>query len=218
MPTLTLAFKGKTLQVLSLEEAGISIGRNSGQDIQIDSLAVEPEHARIKYHDQQWLLIQGDHENTTFVNHKPVQKHILQNNDLIRIGKHTLQYRDTDMLVTESNDFSGHNDIIQDTHILPMEPDLSLTTQASRTGLLQIMNGKNLGKTIKLQSGLTDLGQLGMTPALIALRSDGYFISNLAKDYTLSVGDHEIGDKSWPLHDGDMIKLDQLTLQFHLQA
>jgi len=218
MPTLTLAFKGKTLQVLPLEGASIAIGRDVGQDVQIDSLAVEPEHAKINFLDQQWHLLQGDHDNTTFVNHKPVQKHLLQNNDLIRVGKHTLLYRDDDIPVAEGFTLTGNEDIAPEQHISPQQPDVKSTSQATQSGLLQIMNGKNLGKTIKLQSGLTDLGQLGMSPALIALRSDGYFISNLTKDYTLSVGDHEIGDKSWPLHDGDMIKLNQLTLQFHLQA
>jgi len=212
MPTLTLAFKGKTLQVLPLLEDAITIGRDPGQNIHIDSLAVEPEHARIEYRDDQWILIQGQHDNTTFVNHKPAHEHPLHNNDLIRIGKHTLQYRD-----------EGLSQQVADGPVFehsekPEPPAVASPQPTIATGLLQVMSGKNLGKTFKLQSGLTDLGKLGMSPALIALRSDGYFISNLAKDYTLSVEDQDIGEKSWPLHDGDMIKLDQLTLQFHLDA
>ena len=209
MPTLTLAFKGKTLQVLPLSESAVTIGRDPGHDIHIDSLAVEPEHARIELHDNHWVLIQGQHDNTTFVNHKPLHEHPLQNNDLVRIGKHTLQFRDDDPATAN---------IDEPTLATPPTGSSPESPSATATGLLQVMSGKNLGKTIKLQSGLTDLSKLGMSPALIALRSNGYFISNLAKDYTLSVGDQEIGDKSWPLHDGDMIKLNQLTLQFHLHA
>ncbi len=220
MATLTLAFKGKTLHVYPLTDGPLTIGRDAGCDIQIDSLAVEPQHARLMIQDNIATLTQCKHDNITYLNHKPVEEQVLEDNDMIRVGKHVLLYHDDDALV-EKDDVNLDviaQPVVQATppvnHIAKQQPKLSKATN----GWLQVMNGKMLGKTFKLRSGLTDLGKLGMLPALIALRSGGYFISNLADDDSLSVADKNIGDTSYPLHDGDVIKLGKITLQFHIQA
>jgi len=220
LATLTLAFKGKTLHVYPLTDGPLTIGRDSGCGIQIDSLAVEPQHARLMVHGNTATLTQCKHDNVTYLNHKPVEEQVLEDNDMIRVGKHVLLYRDDDAPV-EKNDVDVDvivQPAVQATppvnHVAKQQPKLSQATN----GWLQVMNGKMLGKTFKLRSGLTDLGKLGMLPALIALRSGGYFISNLANDDNLSVADKNIGDTSHPLHDGDVIKLGKITLQFHIQA
>lgn len=211
MATLTLAFKGKTLHVYPLQEGLYTIGRDSGCEIQIDSLAIEPQHARLIIKDGVCTLSNSNHENITYLNHKPVNEQVLEDKDIIRVGKHVLIYRD-DEIIAEDNTEPA-------TAVLANSP---ITKQSqpgiTNSGWLQVINGKMLGKTFKLRSGLTDLGKLGMLPALIALRSGGYFISSLADDGNLSVADKTIGDKSHPLHDGDVIKLGKVALQFHLHA
>lgn len=219
MATLTLAFKGKTLHVYPLKDGLLTIGRDPGSDIQIDSLAVEPQHARLIINGDTCTLSQGKHDNTTYLNHVPVEEQVLEHKDIIRIGKHVLIYRDDEMLIETDETptaivTAAESEPQLATAIIEEQPAPSIPTN----GWLQVMNGKMLGKTFKLKSGLTDLGQLGMLPALIALRSSGYYISSLADNDNVSVADEEIGDKSHPLHDGDMIKLGKVTLQFHLQA
>ena len=220
MPTLTLGFKGKTLQVFPLEEGLVNIGREPSCDVHIDSLAIGPQHARILTRDNICTITHNDNDNPIFVNHKPIDEHVLEHNDIIRIGKHTLRYR-TDSIQTSSDDEQPEQSADTAVPIFNDTEDKPIPTEANSAiaGWLQIMSGKNLGKTFKLHSGLTDLGKLGMSPALIALRSDGYFISNLAEADKLSVADtDDIGDKSHLLHDGDLIKIGKLTLQFHLHA
>lgn len=220
MATLTLAFKGKTLQVYPLQDGVLTIGRDPGCDIHIDSLAVEPQHARLMIQGDKFILTQTKHSNATHLNHKPIEEAHLENNDIIRIGKHVLMFNLDETLVEKSKPASN---IAKPTYSQQSSTVTSISKEHIDTdplnhGWLQVMNGKMLGKTFKLRSGLTDLGKLGMLPALIALRSSGYFISNLADSDTLSVANQTIGDKSHPLHDGDLIKLGKVTLQFHLQA
>lgn len=221
MPTLTLAFKNKILQVFPLEDGLVNIGREPSCDIHIDSLAIEPQHARIVVRDKLCTISQGNSDNPTFVNHKPIDEYVLQDNDIIRIGKHTLRYRDEDLQAPLDNEQTEFTTTPPQTVEQPIAASVKKTpkpTNPITAGWLQVMSGKNLGKTFKLQSGLTDLGTLGMAPALIALRQGGYFISNLTQDNELRVADQSIGDKSHPLHDGDVIKIGRLTLQFHLHA
>ena len=217
LPTLTLAFKGQTLQVFPLQDGLLNIGREPSCDIHIDSLAVEPQHARIVIRDQLCTLTQTNTENPTFVNHKPIEEHVLEHNDVIRIGKHTLKYRDETLktpLEEEPAIFTTPTPTPEAIEQVSEEIKMPPTND----GWLQVMSGRNLGKIFKLKSGLTDLGKLGMSPVLISLRENGYFISNLADDDPLRVADKDIGEKSHPLNDGDVIKIGKLTLQFHLHA
>lgn len=216
MSTLTLEFKGKILQAFPLEDGLLSIGREPGCDIHIDSLAVERQHARIIIRNDQSTISQSSPDNPTFVNHKPIDETILKHNDLIRIGKHTLRYRDEPLPVAVNNEKTefptkSAETIVQTSTVINDTP-------VPAAGWLQVMSGRNLGKIFKLRAGLTDLGTLGMTPTLIALRQSGYFISSLTRNNQLSVADQDIGEKSHPLNDGDLIKIGRLTLQFHLHA
>jgi len=195
----------------------MSIGREPSCDIHIDSLAVEPLHARIVNRDNTSTITQSSPDNPTFVNHKPITETILEHNDIIRIGKHTLRFRDEVLPTSIDKEQTEFTATPVESSSRPTATAIEATPEPS-AGWLQVMSGKNLGKTFKLHSGLTDLGTLGMTPALIALRRGGYFISNLTQDNKLSVADQDIGEKSHPLQDGDLIKIGRLTLQFHLHA
>ena len=61
-------------------------------DIQIDNLAVSGEHALIVTILNDSFLEDLGSTNGTLVNGNPVKKHILQNNDVIEIGKYKLKY------------------------------------------------------------------------------------------------------------------------------
>ena len=201
MPTLTLAFKGNTLQVIPLHDGLMTIGREPSSDIHIDSLAVSPQHARILLQGGKCVL-QNNTGEETFLNHQLVSEQALEDNDL-----------------------SEGDALPEIDHLAPVstpEPatDVPAATPAVNThkeGLLQVLSGANLGKTIKLRSGMTDLGKAGLAPALISLRRDGYYIANLGEDDNLLIGDENIGEKTWPLMDGDLIQIDKLKLQFHLE-
>lgn len=209
MPTLTLAFKGNMLNVIPLHDGLMTIGREPSCDIHIDSLAIAPLHARLLLRDGKCSL-QSSTGEETFVNHLPVSEQVLQNNDLIRIGKHTLLYASASEPLPEIN---------QPVTASTPEPAPASTpaTSNNREGCLQVLSGSHLGKMIKLRSGMTDLGKLGIARALVSLRHDGYYIADLGEDNNLQVSGENIGEKAWPLKDGDLIQINKLKLQFHLE-
>lgn len=84
-------------------------------------------------------------------------------------------------------------------------------------GWLQIMSGTGMGKTFKLKASLTDLGKLGMGPALISKRNHGYFITNLDEDVTISVDSRIVDAESTPLNNGDIIEVGDVMMQFYYQ-
>lgn len=92
MAKLILKFEERTLKEIPLGQGAVSIGRLPSNSVPIDNPAVSGQHARVLVEGGQFVLEDLNSRNGTFVNNKPVNKHILQEGDQIAIGKHTLVF------------------------------------------------------------------------------------------------------------------------------
>lgn len=196
MAKLTLSFKDKKLKMFPLSGPELIIGRAPECAIQIDSLAIQPQHARI-FIDGDYYCIEGLHpEEPIQINHKAIPEvTVLQDGDHIQIGKHTLS-------------FSSE----------PASEGVQLNHAPARqvvSGWLQIMNGSHLGRTIRLDRAMTRLGKMGQESAIIARREDGYHIAHLEGDATPEVNGKLIGENSHTLRDGDRVRIGHLELSFY---
>jgi pSer/pThr/pTyr-binding forkhead associated (FHA) protein len=211
LPTLTLSFKGRILKVFPVGAGEVVIGNDPECEVHIDSLALEPQHASVTTDDQGTVLRDLGSESGTYVNNERVKEHPLQDNDQIRIGKHTLVFA-RDLGEVEEQQTPGA------TPEPPAESDSALPhLEQPKTAWLQILNGQNLGKTISLGRKMTNLGKPGVQTAVIARRNDGYFLSHLEGEYPPTVGGQSIGDHSWALNDGDIVQIGNVKMQFYLQ-
>lgn len=92
MAKLTLSFKDKKLKIYPLTEQEVVIGRTSGCAIEIDSLAIEPEHALIRKKGAHYILTALGENESIMVNDYSAASHELQDGDVIHVGKHTLTF------------------------------------------------------------------------------------------------------------------------------
>jgi hypothetical protein len=92
MAKLILSLDGSVIRELPLDKERITIGRKVQNDIQIENLAVSSEHACIVTILNDSFLEDLGSTNGTLVNGNPIKKHILQNNDLVEIGKYKLKF------------------------------------------------------------------------------------------------------------------------------
>jgi pSer/pThr/pTyr-binding forkhead associated (FHA) protein len=92
MAKLILSLEGSVIREVPLDKERITIGRKAQNDIQIENLAVSGEHACIVTILNDSFLEDLGSTNGTLVNGNSVKKHILQNNDVIEIGKYKLKY------------------------------------------------------------------------------------------------------------------------------
>jgi hypothetical protein len=92
MAKLIYSLEGAVLGDFTLDKERITIGRRPSNDIHIDNLAVSGEHAAIVTIGRDSFLEDLDSSNGTLVNGKPIKKHVLQNGDVIEIGKYQLKY------------------------------------------------------------------------------------------------------------------------------
>jgi pSer/pThr/pTyr-binding forkhead associated (FHA) protein len=93
MATLALMYKEKQLQAYPLGMGDtLIIGRQNTNDIVIDNLAVSSLHSKVESIGEDFLLIDLQSENGSFVNDKRIKSHWLNDGDVITVGKHTLLF------------------------------------------------------------------------------------------------------------------------------
>ena len=211
MAKLTLSFKGKVLKVYPLPEGETFIGSDPGCDIHIDSLAISPRHARLLNRDQAILLEDLEGSGGLWVNQVKISTHTLSHGDRVQIGKHTLIYSDDAQPAAQSEPVAP-----PETPSAATEAPPHIKMAHAPTGWLQILNGPNLGRTLPLNSALTRVGKEGRQSAIIARRSDGYYLSALEGDELPKVDGLSIGPGSKRLEEGNIIQVGDTKMQFFM--
>lgn len=200
MAKLTLSFKDKKLKLFPITAAELLVGRDADCGIHIDSLAVQPRHARIFEEDGTYRIESLQSQEPLLVNHQAItEPTALRDGDLIQVGKHTLSFSSQPAAEGQQNNHAAK----------PARP---------LTGWLQIMSGSHLGRTIRLDRAMTRLGKTGRDSAMIARREDGYYLSHLEGDTPPRVNGEPIGDSSPKLDAGDRVLIGTLELHFYLDG
>lgn len=92
MMRLVLRFDGQDIQEFVLDKNDITIGRTATNDIAIDNLAISAHHATVYSTASGPELVDMKSTNGTFVNDKEIDRHHLQDGDIITIGKHQILF------------------------------------------------------------------------------------------------------------------------------
>ena len=75
-----------------LDQPVTSAGRNKDSDIFLDDATVSRHHVEFRLEKGQFLLVDLDSLNNTYVNHEPIDSAVLVNGDEIQIGKFRLVF------------------------------------------------------------------------------------------------------------------------------
>ena len=70
-----------------LDQPVTSAGRHPDSDIVLDDATVSRHHVEFRLENGQFLLVDLDSLNNTYVNHEPIETAVLVNGDEIQIGK-----------------------------------------------------------------------------------------------------------------------------------
>ena len=186
MAKIILMADGAELQQMPLAKERITIGRRPGNDIVIDHLAISGQHVAITTVGNESFLEDLGSTNGTLVNGQPVNKHFLQDGDVIELAKYRLQYH--------------------------AEPQRDSPRQASLT----IIDGAGSGKEMRITKDSTTIGRPGIAVAVITRNPAGFAITHLEGDTRASVNGRSLGRTAQALQDGDTLQLAGITMKFML--
>ena len=211
MAKFTVFFKEKSIHSSLFDSGVVHIGRDETNEIVLDSLAVAPAHAAVVIREQGSVLKQLNDDFPLKVNNEERTECILNNGDKITIGKHSILYS-----TTESITLAQQQSTLPDPK--PVSFSLEIETAASLTGAgLQIMDGQHIGLVIPLKNAITRLGREGSGIAVISKRSEGYFLSPLASNQSLTVNHEPLKDTAVKLNDNDLVVADQIPMKFFME-
>lgn len=198
----------------------LSIGRRDTNNIVIENLVVSGSHAKLDALDEGYLLTDLRSKNGTFVNEVPINSHWLQDGDVVRIGKHSIQ-----LVVDEDEAFAlDVEDTMDETMVFgSSEFSQSITAQQAPAILTFLKGGQGdhalakkltkLGKDYSNDIVVSGFG-VGQTAATISKLPEGYFIS-----YVTGMSKPKINGKtvteSRKLEEFDEIEIGASRLQFY---
>ena len=238
MPNLTLKFKNTSLEDYGLRKGhSVTIGRRKDNDVIIENLAVSGHHAKIDSVADDFVLIDLQSKNGSFVNEQLINTHWLKNGDTISIGKHSLVFSysadetmpdedGTDMEKTMVIDTNQHRIMMEKNHSNAMAQPAELQRRNFGAVLTYLTGGTGKvglsGKIIRIgkdrSSDIVVQGLfVGRTSVTISKRPDGYYLS-----YVGGLSKPRINEKavkqSAVLNDLDIITIGATRLQFFYKS
>lgn len=215
MPKLTCVFNGRVLAVYHMDSGKVVLGSDPECDITIDSLAFAPYHAELFIDGEKCQLKTMNPHFAVYINGneaEEVKLHDVSHGDTLRIGKYEFRFSSDGVAVGAR---VGVKNIWKPP--LPKEGDgrkKTKDTPSEQTAYLQILNGDNIGRVMPLNQTLFQLGKKGGDCAVIARRSDGYYLSYL-EGKQIKINGAFLGNESVLLKNGDLIKLGTVNFQFY---
>lgn len=195
MAKIILSKGDKVLREIALCKERMTIGRRPDNDIVIEDLAISGEHAVIETRNGDSILEDLNSTNGTQVNGQPVQKHFLQDGDVVDLARFRIRY--------VVDDFESKHQASKNSH---------LSGKGGAIARIKVLNGPNAGKEILLDKPLTTLGRPGVEVVLITQSHRGFSLTHL-EGSDLLVNRHSIGKGSHTIVDGDIVSLSGIQMQ-----
>ena len=204
MAKLILSFKGRPLSSYPCDDRPVGIGRDPDCDIVIDSLAVAPRHAVIAPHPDGYGIVALSADYPLVLNGEKVARASLHDGDLIRIGKHSLQFRDSAQVSALRVDQAPVRTAWE------TEPELAY---------VQMCSGPDLGRIFPLRQDQLRLTQAGAELAVISRRPHGYVLA--CENQAVEIDVNGMPVQPWtevPLADAAEIQLGALRCRFFCRS
>ena len=231
MAKLVLSLNGSVLGNYFLEKERFSIGRKPTCDIQINDQGVSKEHALILTVGNDQILEDLASTNGTQINGQGTKRQILQNGDVIEVGRYRLKYVNQKAIPDMDFDKTLMIPAFDRTKLKAAgatklgEDTASISTAVANArnaktilplGMVRGISGAMMGREIELLRAITSLGKPGGS-AIISRRPGGYFITHVVgKKYPI-VNGKSIGTEAYSLDNLDQIEVGLDKLQFYLK-
>ncbi len=215
MPKMIVSIDGVVIKEVQLTKDRTSLGRRPYNDIVIDNLAVSGEHAVLQMTGNEVYLEDLNSTNGTYVNGKAVKKLLLQNSDMVEIGKYKIKYVNE----AASPEFEKTMVIKAGSGLVPpaARPAALAAEAGAGPGLsaaIKVMSGAAAGREVALVKVVTTIGKPGVAVAAITKRPQGFVVAHVEGTGKPTLNGTPIGAEPVSLKNGDVLELAGTQMQF----
>ena len=218
MPKMIVSIDGVVIKEVQLTKDRTSLGRRPYNDIVIDNLAVSGEHAVLQMSGPDVLVEDLNSTNGTYVNGKAVKKQLLQNSDMVEIGKYKIKYVDEAVEAGFEKTMmmkAGSAGLVAPAVAASIAAPAAVPASgAVPSAAIRVMSGAAAGREVPLVKVVTTIGKPGVAVAAITRRPHGFVIAHVEGVNMPSLNGSTIGVEPVALKNGDVLELAGTQMQF----
>jgi hypothetical protein len=208
MPQLITTVDGVEIHRTYLTRERTTLGRRPHNHIVLTDLAVSGEHCAFELSGlTDVVVLDLGSTNGTYINGAMVRMHLLQEGDVISIGKFKIQYFRANELTDECKTAS-----------MPLGDQHSHAFTGAMHASLKVLSGSSAGLELPVAKAVSTFGQPGVALVAIAHRRQGYYISCMEAIQAPKLNGMPISDEPVLLADHDVIELAGSALEFLLKT
>lgn len=215
MPDIIVMLGESEVNKYHFDGPEITIGRAEGNDIRINNLSVSRRHAKIIREQREYLLLDLESSNGTYVNGVRVSRVKIASGDKIGIGKHVLLFGDASRQVTDL----FPSDLEQTVMVsrARMAPALRVFMPGQREHAVSITGqylriGRGPGNDVRIADWFVDMAQAEIQREGLVFR-----LLDVSHNKTTMLNDMPVPDDAW-LNDNDIIQMGMSRLIFSAQG
>ena len=218
MPKMIVSIDGVVIKEVQLTKDRTSLGRRPYNDIVIDNLAVSGEHAVLQMSGPEVHVEDLNSTNGTYVNGKAVKKQLLQNSDMVEIGKYKIKYVDEAVEAGFEKTMmmkAGSAGLVAPAVAASIAAPAAVSASgAVPSAAIRVMSGAAAGREVPLVKVVTTIGKPGVAVAAITRRPHGFVIAHVEGVNMPSLNGSTIGVEPVALKNGDVLELAGTQMQF----
>lgn len=203
MPKIVIMMDGVGSREVKLTKERTTLGRRPYNDIVIEHLAVSGEHAVFLMQSNEVAIEDLNSTNGTFVNGKGVKRQLLQNGDILEIGKYKVR-------------FESETDVEKTTGLRPGKGAAvaPLAPAPELRGFIKVLTGPAGGREMPLTKVVTTVGKPGVSIAAITRRQLHFVVHFVEGPDRPLLNGVALGVDPVVLKDGDQMELAGTQMQF----
>ena len=219
MPKMIVSIDGVVIKEVQLTKDRTTLGRRPYNDIVIDNLAVSGEHAVLQMAGNVVHLEDLNSTNGTYVNGKAAKKQLLQNGDMVEVGKYKIKYINESVEPGYEKTMMFRPESAAAAAAASASPPsvYPASAQADASGTLatiKVLSGAASGREVPLTKVVTTVGKPGVAVAAITRRNHGFMVHHVEGAGNPTLNGAPIGVEPVALKNGDLIELAGTQMQF----
>jgi len=200
--SISIIFKDRILSQHQLsKEQSFTIGSDPESKIFIDSLTFNSHHATIYTRDNNYIFRLAENAVGLINNEEINEKVHLKDADNIEVGKFTLRFVEELELGNRAKTETAFEAVVQN----------------NKSYWFQFLNGKNVGKTVKLDEAVTHIGKEGTSRIAVTMQDEDCFVSHLDGINNAKVNNQLLGDKALKLSNNSTLEMGQIKMLFYIE-
>ncbi len=213
MDKIMILQNGHVLKEIELDKQQLVIGRDEKNGIHLGDPSVSRRHALLSCALDEYFIEDLGSTNGTLLNDRPVTKHILKSGDLLRIGEYVLSFERAEPELLIDDEDPEKTQVIRTIAPKPQQPPPPVSV-APKTATLKYFRGPRKGESEKIDRSLYTLGKPGGDVAVIARRSQGFYLMKIGKNSVPTINNKKVDvGGGIKLNEGDMVEVGENAVE-----